>query len=194
MTSTTTHAAGGAYKSLLYWRKNLWNGSDCVPVILALENNVLSIKAADGTVVFADSLDQVSVKFTGWGTMILTRAGKDYDIVGMPAATSPAISDLQKAELSGVSDQVTKNGAVRDTQPAVLGGTVASAAGPTGASVVGAAVSTAVYYNGLSSIREWKNLIGSPADRQRKMSYMTWFILGVIIFLVGAIVIRELNI
>lgn len=192
MTNTTTRPDDSAYKSLLYWRKNLWNGSDCVPVILALENGTLSMKTADDVVVFSEPIGQVAVQFTGWGTMVLTLAGRKYDIVGMPAATSPAISDLQKAELSGVNNEAAKGG-VRDAQPAVLGGTVASAAGPAGASVVGAAVSTAVYYRGLSSIREWKSLIGSPADQKRKMSSMTWFIAAVIIAVVGAIILRKLN-
>lgn len=192
MTNSTSSSDNSAYKSLLYWRKNLWNGSACVPVILALENGVLSMKTSDDTVVFKESIDQVLVQFTGWGTMVLTVAGKKHDIVGMPAADSPAISELQKTELSGLTNQGASGG-VRDTQPAVLGGTIATAAGPSGASVVGAAVSTAVYYQGLTSIREWKALIGSPADQKRKLNNMTWFIALVVIVVIGAIILRELS-
>jgi hypothetical protein len=193
MTDTIPQSDNNAYKSLLYWRKNLWNGSACVPVILTLNDATLSMKTADDMVVFSEAVDQLSVKFTGWGTMVLTVADKKYDIVGMPAADSPAISDLQKAELSGLSSQAANDG-VRDTQPAVLGGTIATAAGPSGASVVGAAVSTAVYYKGLTSIREWKALIGSPADQKRKLNYMTWFIISVVIIVIGAIIVRELSV
>jgi hypothetical protein len=193
MTDNIPQSDNNAYKSLLYWRKNLWNGSACVPVILTLNGATLSMKAADDTVVFSEVVDQLSVQFTGWGTMVLTVAGKKYDIVGMPAADSPAISELQKAELSGLSSQAANDG-VRDTQPAVLGGTIATVAGPSGASVVGAAVSTAVYYQGLTSIREWKALIGSPADQKRKLNYMTLFIISVVIVVIGAIILRELSV
>lgn len=181
-----------AYKSLLYWRKNLWNGADCVPVILTLEGNVLSMKTADDTEVFKEAVEQLSVRFTGWGTMVLTVAEKKYDIVGMPAADSPAVSDLQRRELSSLASANTASD-LRDAQPAVLGGTIASTTGPTGSSVVGAAISTTVYYRGLTSIRQWQGLIGSPADQKRKLNYMTRFIILVVVILVGAIILRELN-
>lgn len=178
-----------AYKSLLYWRKNLWLGSSCVPVILTLENNILVMKRSDDTIIFSESLDGVTVKFSGWGTMTLIVLGKKYDIVGMPAATSPAISNLQKAELSGLNtnNQVTD---VQDMQPVVLGGTVASATGSTGLTIVGAAVSTAAYYRGLTSIREWKGLIGVSQDQSKKMNNMTRFIIVLLIGLIGAVAAR----
>lgn len=192
MTNNTSLTDTEAYKSLLYWRKNLWNGAACVPIILALEGNVLSMKTADDAVVFKVTVDQLSVQFTGWGTMVLNVAGEKYDIVGMPAADSPAISDLQKKELSSLIS-VNAAGGLHDAQPAVLGGTIASTTGPTGSSVVGAAISTTVYYRGLTSIRQWKSLIGSPADQKRKLNYMTRFIIFVVVILVGAIILRELN-
>lgn len=184
-----TTSNDSAYKSLLYWRKSLWNSAACVPVILTLEGETLSMKKSDGTNVFSESLKNVSVRFTGWGTMVLTIGGKKYDFVGMPAATSPAISDVQKAELRGLTsdDDATKT---RDTQPVVLGGAVATATGNSGATIVGAAASTAVYYRGLSSIREWKTLIGSPADQKKKLNFMTYFIILVVVVLVVAIAFK----
>ena len=192
MTDHITQTNDGAYKSLLYWRKNLWNGDACVPVILTLENKELSMRTGDDAVVFKASLEQAAVKFSGWGTMTIVVAGKKYDIVGMPAATSPAISDLQKAELNGLRSGSESSG-VLDKQPAVLGGTIASTAGPAGATVVGAAVSTTVYYRGLASLNEWRVLIGSPADQGRKLNYMTVFIIATVVVLVGAIILRSLN-
>lgn len=179
-----------AYKSLLYWRKNLWLGTSCVPVILTLEQNTLAMKRSDETIVFSESLDNVTVKFSGWGTMTLIILGKKYDIVGMPAATSPAISDRQKAELSGLNtnNPVTD---VQDRQPVVLGSTVASTTGSAGSALVGAAVSTVAYYRGLTSIREWKGLIGAPQDQGKKMNSMTRFIILLLIGLIGAVMARE---
>lgn len=192
MNNTIPPTDNTAYKSLLYWRKNLWNGAACVPVILMLEDGVLTMKSADDTTVFNESLEKVAVNFTGWGTMVLTMQGKKYDIVGMPAADSPAISDLQKAELSGLKSEEGV-AEVKDAQPVVLGGTAASATGNAGATVVGAAISSAAYYRGLTSIREWKSLIGSQEDQKKSMSYMTYFIALVAIGLVAALVLKELN-
>jgi hypothetical protein len=169
----TPSVNNNAYKSLLYWRKNLWNGSACAPVIVTLEADTLSMKSADDTIIFSESLEQVTPRFTGWGTMILTVKDQKYDIVGMPAADSPVVSDLQKAELGGLT---TDGGAAndRDVQPVALG----------------AAASTATYYRGLTSIREWKSLIGSPSDQKKSMNYMAHFIGLVIIGLILAIVFK----
>lgn len=188
MSNNTPLVNNNAYKSLLYWRKNLWNGSACVPVIVTLEAGTLTMKSADDTVIFSESLEQVTPRFTGWGTMILTVKDQKYDIVGMPAADSPAVSDLQKAELSGLT---TDSGAAkdRDVQPVALGAAAASAVGGA-AAVVGAAASTATYYRGLTSIREWKSLIGSPSDQKKSMNYMAYFIGLVIIGLILAIVFK----
>lgn len=185
--STTSN--NDAYKSLLYWRKNLWNGSDCVPIILVLEDNILTVKDADGANVFSTPLHDVVVNFTGWGTMTLTVSGKKYDIVGMPAATSPQISELQKAELSGLTPNETGQH-TSDTQPIALGGAVASATGNAGATVIGAAASTAVYYKGLGTIREWKTLIGSAADQKHRFNNMTYFIIAVVVILIVAITLK----
>jgi hypothetical protein len=188
MTTTIPSTAdNSAYKSLLYWRKNLWNGAACVPVVLTLEDEVLSMRAADGTTVFSEARDKITVRFTGWGTMLLVVAGKKYDVVGMPAATSPAISDAQKAELSGLT---TEEARLEDKQPVVLGGAVATATGNSGATIVGAAVSTAVYYRGLNSIREWKALIGSSSDQKKKLSNMTYFIAIMVVGLIIAIALK----
>lgn len=188
MNNEVLAAKAAAYKSLLYWRKNLWNGSACVPVILMLENDVLGMKAADDTIVFSEPVEKVAVKFTGWGTMILTVQGQKYDFVGMPAADSPAVSDAQKVELSGLNFE-TGGAKAKDAQPVILGSAAASAVGG-GAAVVGAAVSTVTYYRGLTSIREWKALIGSQADQKKSMNYMTYFIGLVIIVVVIALILK----
>lgn len=188
--STNIPSSENAYKSLLYWRKNLWLGTSCVPVILTLENNTLIMKRSDDTIVFNESLTGTRVKFSGWGTMAITVMGKKYDIVGMPAATSPAISDLQKAELSGLSpdNQTTE---FQDMQPAVLGGTVASTTGSAGSTIVGAAITTVAYYRGLTSIRDWRGLIGDQEDQSKNMNNMSRFITLLAIGLVIAILIKE---
>jgi hypothetical protein len=187
MTNTAPTVENNAYKSLLYWRRNLWNGSACVPVILTLEAGTLTMKNAEGTVIFSEPQEGVVPRFTGWGTMVLTIQGKKYDFVGMPAADSPAVSDLQKAELSAVKVGDTNKGL--DVQPVVVSSAAASAVGG-GAAVVGAAASTATYYRGLSSIREWKSLIGSQADQKKSMNFMTYFIGLVIIGLIIAIAFK----
>lgn len=150
---------------------------------------MLSVKKSDGTIVFNESLKNVVVRFTGWGTMVLTIADKKYDFVGMPAATSPAISDLQKTELRGLTSTDNHTQA-QDSQPITMGSAVATASGNAGATIAGAAASTAIYYRGLSSIREWKTLIGSEADQKKKLNNMTYYIVGVIIVLVAALVLK----
>lgn len=157
-----------------------------------LEEGALTMKGADDAVIFNESLEKVAVNFTGWGTMVLTVLGKKYDIVGMPAADSPAISDLQKVELSGLKSRDGIDD-VKDAQPVVLGGTAATATGNAGATVVGAAISSVAYYRGLTSIREWKTLIGSQDDQKKSMSYMTYFIALVIVGLIVALALKEID-
>jgi hypothetical protein len=187
--NATPPSNDSAYKSLLYWRKNLWLGSSCVPIILTLESKTLSLKQSDDTIVFREPIDAVTVRFSGWGTMTLVVRGKKYDLVGMPAASSPQISSAQQAELSGLSVDGSPTH-VQDMQPVTLGSTVASTTGSTGSTIVGAAVSTAAYYRGLTSIREWKALIGSAADQKRQFGYMTYFIIVVVVVLVIAIMLK----
>lgn len=147
------------------------------------------MKQSDDTNIFNEPVKNITVRFTGWGTMVLTIAGKKYDFVGMPAATSPAISDLQKSELRGLTSD-EKASQSRDTQPAALGGAVATATGNSGATIVGAAASTIVYYRGLSSIHEWKTLIGSSSDQKKQLNFMTYFIILTVVVLVVAIALK----
>jgi hypothetical protein len=156
-------------------------------VILTLDAGVLTMKNAKGAVIFSAPQEEVTSRFTGWDTMVLTIWDKKYDFVGMPAAGSPAVSDLQKAELSDVKVDDTNKGL--DVQPVVVSSAAASAVGGA-AAVVGAAASTATYYRGLTSIREWKSLVGSQADQKKSMNFMTYFIGLVIIGLIIAIVFK----
>jgi hypothetical protein len=156
-------------------------------VILTLDAGVLTMKNAKGAVIFSAPQEEATSRFTGWDTMVLTIWDKKYDFVGMPAAGSPAVSDLQKAELSDVKVDDTNKGL--DVQPVVVSSAAASAVGGA-AAVVGAAASTATYYRGLTSIREWKSLVGSQADQKKSMNFMTYFIGLVIIGLIIAIVFK----
>jgi hypothetical protein len=178
-----------AYKSLLYWRKNVWNGSACVPVILTLEDDTLMMKDDKEVVVFQAPISQVSKRFTQWGTMILEVGSKKYDIVGMPAQTSPAITDAQKAELSGLSDGSQGEG-LMDSKPVTLGSAATDGVGGAAQTITRAASSTIAYYRGLATMSEWKALIGSKSDQQIKMNAMTYYIVGVIVILVIFILLK----
>lgn len=176
-----------AYKSLLYWRKSLLAGTQCVPVIMTLERDVLSMKTSDGVVVFAVSRSERTVKFTGWGTMRVTVGEKRYDFVGMPASESPAVSESQIAELAQIGDGAeAKNVTKTSTLNAVATATIASGT----PSAAGAAASTGMYYHGLTSMYEWKELIGSAADQKLRFNNMTYAIVLIVIIVVVAIALK----
>jgi len=184
-----TQPTNQAYKSLLYWRKSLWNSARCVPVILTLQDEQLSMTSSDMSIIFQAPQSDVTAKFTGWGTMVLSVAGQSYDMVGMPASVSPAVSESQKQDLALVRDNGGQAGQGTDMQLVVLGSAATNAAGGAPGDMAGTAAMAAVYYRGLAGIRQWQTLLAGPNVKRRKMNNMTIFFIAIAAVLVGMSII-----
>jgi hypothetical protein len=91
----TSFAAG------LYWRRSKLNGAKCVPAILSVERGRLRLSAADG-VAFDVPCAEARARFTMFSTLVVTAAGRTFDLVGKGATYSPKFTPAQLAELEAL--------------------------------------------------------------------------------------------
>jgi len=82
----------------LYWRKSLWNGARCVPVIVTLESGLFAMSGADGEV-FSVPVAKVRAKRGKLGTLTVSWPGAKFHLVGRGGAISPAFTDAQRQQL-----------------------------------------------------------------------------------------------
>ncbi|WP_459714977.1 hypothetical protein [Actinophytocola sp. KF-1] len=94
----------------LYWRKSKLNGRKCVPAILSVTGGRLRLSAVDG-VAFDVPCAEARARFTVFSTMVLTAAGRRFDLVGTGAAMSPKFTTAQLAELDALRARATTSGA-----------------------------------------------------------------------------------
>ncbi|MFI5835623.1 hypothetical protein ACIA5A_18290 [Micromonospora sp. NPDC051300] len=82
--------------SVVYWRRSLWNGTRCVPVLMTLDQGWLRARDRAGAEVFAVPAGQVQGRLSRLGTLLLTVAGRRYAIVGRGSDVSPSPSADQR--------------------------------------------------------------------------------------------------
>ncbi|MET8912496.1 hypothetical protein [Micromonospora sp. NPDC004551] len=85
-----------AHASIVYWRRSIWNGRRCVPVLMTLDQGWLRARDRAGAEVFAVPAGQVGGRLTRLGTLLLTVGGRRYALVGRGATVSPEPSPQQK--------------------------------------------------------------------------------------------------
>lgn len=179
-------SSGTAAISLLYWRKNLWNGAQCVPVILQLDDDgQFTMRTADKATVFSVQLKEVQPRFTGWGTMILRISDKTYDLVGAGGTLSPSPAQWQLDTLRNPADAATSEGAIAGSAgvgAAELGSATGLGAAGTAAAVGGVAASQVAFHRGLSRMRDWQNIFSDAglSFRRSSMRYMAIYV-GVVV-------------
>ncbi|MER5609668.1 hypothetical protein AB0F93_17590 [Micromonospora tulbaghiae] len=88
------------YAGIVYWRRSLWNGMRCVPVLLTLDEGRLRACDRHGAEVFAALAGRAEARETIFGTMVLTVDGRRYALVGEGATVSPAPSAEQRRRLA----------------------------------------------------------------------------------------------
>ncbi|SCF22260.1 hypothetical protein [Micromonospora mirobrigensis] len=91
---------GPAHASIVYWRKSLWNGLRCVPVLLTLEQGWLRARDRVGAEVFVVPVGQVGGRLTRLRTLLLDVDGRRYALVGRGASISPDPSREQQQALA----------------------------------------------------------------------------------------------
>ncbi len=181
--------------SLLYWRKNLWNAAQCVPVVLQLDaDGQFSMRTADEATVFSVQIKEVQPRFTGWGTMILRIDGKTYDLVGTGGTLSPSPAQWQLNVLKSPADAASSGGAIAGSAGvglSELGSATGLGAAGTVAAVGGAAASQVAFHRGLSRMRDWQNIFSEAglSFRRSSMRYMAIYVGAVVGILVVLAVI-----
>lgn len=85
--------------SIVYWRRSIWNGRRCVPVLMTLDQSRLRARDRHGAEVFAAPVGQVRGRLTRLGTLLLTVDGRRYDVVGRGSDISPSPSPEQRRGL-----------------------------------------------------------------------------------------------
>jgi hypothetical protein len=183
-------------KSLLYWRKSKINGAATVPVVLSLDPaGVLRMKNADQETIFSLPAKEAAVRFTSWGTMIVSVRGTHYDIVGVGASLSPRPSRQQLDELGAGSGPHSGDGT--DLSRAGSAGAAMSSGDGLGAvaGVAGNVVMQYAYYQGIGAMRAWQETLPrAGADvKKSSMKAMKYFTLAFIAFLLIALAIGLLN-
>lgn len=172
--------------SLLYWRKNLWNAAQCVPVVLKLDaDGRFSMRTADEATVFSVHITEVQPRFTGWGTMILKIGGITYDLVGMGGTISPRPAQWQLDALKNPAEAASSDGSIAGSA-GVGAAQVGPAAGLGAAGAVGAvagvAASQVAFHQGVSRMRDWQKVFTDAglSFRRNSMRFMAIFV-GVIV-------------
>jgi hypothetical protein len=87
-----------AHASIVYWRRSIWNGRRCVPVLMILDQGWLRARDRSGAELFAVPAGQVSGRLTWLGTLLLTVGGRRYAVVGRGSDISPGPSPEQRQE------------------------------------------------------------------------------------------------
>lgn len=173
----------------IYWRQNLWNGAATVPAILKLENGVLSARSAKKEIFSAD-IKLVSVRFSAFGTMLISVDGKQYDFTAVGSGVSPAFTDemVQEVEAKTVESNTTV------TRIGALLNIAGAATGVAGGQVAGASAMGAAYFSGLNAFKVWRDVftaagvIGAKSVKNFKKSAAIIFIsIVVVVFVLVAV-------
>ncbi|GAA3779600.1 hypothetical protein [Micromonospora maritima] len=85
-----------AHASIVYWRRSIWNGVRCVPVLMTLDQGWLRARDRHGVEVFAVPAAQVGGRLTRLGTLLLDVGGRRYALVGRGSDVSPRPSTDQE--------------------------------------------------------------------------------------------------
>lgn len=85
-----------AHSSIVYWRRSIWNGRRCVPVLMTLDQGWLRARDRAGAELFAVPAGQVSGRLSRLGTLLLTVGGRRYALVGRGSDISPDPSPEQR--------------------------------------------------------------------------------------------------
>ncbi|MFF2198880.1 hypothetical protein [Streptomyces sp. NPDC058145] len=102
------------HAEIVYWRRSLWNGARCVPVVLSLLPGELRAQDREGTVVFQGDPRNVDGRLTRLGTLLINVEGKRYALVGRGSDLSPAPTAEQHAAVSGCRPPADVSGGAFD--------------------------------------------------------------------------------
>lgn len=76
--------------SLTYWRKNLWNGAACKPILMILEDGPLRSWDKDNVALFDCPVTAVGAQLSKTGTLTLRLDNRKWALVGRGGKFRPA--------------------------------------------------------------------------------------------------------
>ncbi|MEU5274839.1 hypothetical protein AB0G87_00320 [Streptomyces asoensis] len=115
-----------AHSGIVHWRRSLWNGARCEPVVVTLRPDSLHLRDRSlGTVVQVDPR-AVTGRLTRLGTLVLTIDGRRYALVGRGASLSPAPSADQQQALNDSGHGAPSPGAAGGAVDQLLNGGAAA--------------------------------------------------------------------
>jgi len=171
----------------LYWRKSLWNGFACIPVILRLDGNFLTLKTTDKTE-WRVFISDTKFRATAFGTMILTVNHRDYAFVATGAVVSKKFNEEQLAELNDANGRYDV-GADAASSIGLGASTIGGVAAPVGVgqATIGYARATAANIGVWEESYRSLGLLSSPSKGQHASRNLT--LLVAISFLVGILLL-----
>lgn len=114
------------HSGIVHWRRSLWNGARCEPVLVTLRPGSLHVRDRSlGTVAHVDP-HAVTGRLTRLGTLLLTIDGRRYALVGRGASLSPAPSTEQRQALEDAGHGAASPGAVGGAVDQLLNGGAAA--------------------------------------------------------------------
>ncbi|MEU5633387.1 hypothetical protein ACH47C_16560 [Streptomyces rishiriensis] len=112
------------HSGIVYWRRSLWNGAHCEPLLVTLRPDSLHVRDRSLSTVLQVDPHAVSARLSRLGTLVLKADGRRYALAGRGASLSPAPSAEQQrasehagsgsrgpAASGGVVDQLLNGGA-----------------------------------------------------------------------------------
>lgn len=112
------------HTGIVYWRRSLWNGARCEPLLVTLGPGALQARDRASTVVFQADPSTVTGRLTRLGTLLLTVDGRRYDLVGRGGSMSPEPSAEQEQALAHFTRRQVQQAPQAARTPAVTSGAV----------------------------------------------------------------------
>jgi hypothetical protein len=86
----------------LYWRKSALNAGKCPPGLLALRNGRLSFTTAT-SVEFDEHVTSITGSLTGWGSLVISAAGRRYVMLTTVGQVSPPFTKTQQQAITAAT-------------------------------------------------------------------------------------------
>ncbi|MFD8259071.1 hypothetical protein [Streptomyces griseoluteus] len=107
-------STGTGHAGIVYWRRSIWNGTRCQPVLATLRPGELHLRDRSlGTVLRVDPRT-VTGRLTRLGTLVLTVEGRRWVFVGRGASVSPSPSAEQHRALEQAGPGTAAAGGLMD--------------------------------------------------------------------------------
>lgn len=103
------------HTGIVYWRRSIWNGTRCQPVLATLRPGELHLRDRSLASVLRADPRTVTGRLTRFGTLVLAVDGRRWVLVGRGASVSPSPSAEQHRVLEQAGPGTAAAGGLMDT-------------------------------------------------------------------------------